>query len=337
MATSDELQPNSASHSEISPDFSVIVPIYNSANIFPELYKRLITALEPAFSTFEIIAVLDGCRDASFEVISARAAQDSRLKVLEFSRNFGHQAALTAGLNHARGKWVAIIDDDLEDPPEILPQFVAKAREGFDVVYGVRRKRKRSLVHRALYRLFYRISGLLMDTKIPNDAGDFCVMSARVREILVSMPENNRYLRGMRAWSGFKQTGVEYERCARFADESGYSLNKYFELAFNGIFSFSYKPLKYVTFIGVLVAILSIEESIRIVYGKLTGHIPDVPGWAYLTVAVLFLSGLQLVAIGIIGEYIARIYDEVKQRPKYIVKTKLNVVQGKARDASDWR
>jgi len=328
--------PESGIRNQPQPELSVIVPVYNSANIFPELYRRLTNALEPAFSSFELITVLDGCRDNSFEVISTRAAQDPRLKVLEFSRNFGHQAALTAGLNHAKGKWVAIIDDDLEDPPEILPQFVAKAREGFDVVYGVRRKRKRSLLHRFAYRLFYRISGLLMDTKIPNDAGDFCVMSARVREILVSMPENNRYLRGMRAWSGFKQTGIEYERSARFSDESGYSLKKYFELAFNGIFSFSYKPLKYVTGIGILVAILSIEEVIRIIYGKLTGHIPDVPGWAYLTVAVLFLSGLQLVAVGIIGEYIARIYDEVKQRPKYIVKTKLNV-QGIPRDASDWK
>ena len=322
--------------SDQMPELSVIVPVYNSANIFPELYQRLIAVLEPAFPAFEIITVLDGCRDGSFDVISEKARKDPRLKVIEFSRNFGHQAALTAGLDHARGRWVAIIDDDLEDPPEMLPEFVAKAREGFDVVYGLRRKRKRSLVYRALYRFFYRVSGMLMDIDIPNDAGDFCVMSARVREILTEMPESNRYLRGLRAWSGFKQIGVEYERSKRFSDESGYSLGKYFQLAFNGIFSFSYLPLKYVTVFGLVIAVISLEQIGQIIYRKLSGEFEDVPGWAYLAVAVLFLSGVQLLAVGIIGEYIARIYDEVKRRPKYIVKTKMNV-KGKPLDESDWR
>ena len=175
-----------------------------------------------------------------------------------------------------------------------------------------------------------------MDIDIPNDAGDFCVMSARVREILTEMPESNRYLRGLRAWSGFKQIGVEYERSKRFSDESGYSLGKYFQLAFNGIFSFSYLPLKYVTVFGLVIAVISLEQIGQIIYGKLSGEFVDVPGWAYLAVAVLFLSGVQLLAVGIIGEYIARIYDEVKRRPKYIVKTKMNV-KGKPLDESDWR
>lgn len=317
-------------------ELTVVIPVYNSANIFPELYRRLIAILTPAFSDFEIIAVLDGCRDRSFEVISGFAQKDLRLKVIELSRNFGHQAALTAGLSHAQGQWVAIIDDDLEDPPEVLVQFVNKAQEGFEVVYGVRRKRKRSFFHKILYRLFYRISGMLTDINIPNDAGDFCVMSRRVAEILSSMPENNRYLRGMRAWAGFKQTGIEYERSSRFADEPGYSLKKYFQLAFNGIFSFSYKPLKYVTLLGVLIALVSFEEVFRIILGKISGSLPEVPGWAYLSVWLLFLSGIQLIALGIIGEYIARIYDEVKQRPKYLVKTKMNL-EGKSRDEQSWR
>lgn len=308
-----------------APALSVIVPVYNSARIFPELHKRLVSALEGSVESFEIIAVLDGCKDNSLEVIRSLSETDSRIKAIEFSRNFGHQAALTAGLNHASGRLIAIIDDDLEDPPEILNSFIAKTKEGFDVVFGIRKKRKRSLPLRIMYSLFYRISGKLVDIDIPKDAGDFCVMTRRVVEVLLSMPENNRYLRGMRAWSGFNQTGVEYEREGRFADDSGYNLKKYFELALNGIFSFSYRPLKYVTFMGIFIAMLSFAEGARILYLKLTDNMFNVPGWTSLSLSILFLSGVQLIAIGIIGEYISRIYDEVKQRPKYVIRTKIGI------------
>jgi dolichol-phosphate mannosyltransferase len=176
-----------------------------------------------------------------------------------------------------------------------------------------------------MYRLFYRVSGSLSDISIPNDAGDFCVMTRRVRDTLVCMPENNRYLRGMRAWVGFRQIGIEYDRDKRYAGQPGYSLRKYARLAFDGIFSFSYKPLKYVTFLGLLIALLSFEEIGRIIFLKLTDRMRDVPGWTYLTVCFLFLSGVQLTAIGIVGEYIARIYDEVKQRPKFVIASSVNL------------
>ena len=303
------------------PDISVIIPIYNSAKIFPELHKRLVMTLEQCACSFEIITVIDGCRDNSYEVISGLSKQDRRIKLIEFSRNFGHQAALTAGLEHASGELIAIIDDDLEDPPELLTRFIEKIQEGFDVVYGIRRKRKRSFFLNVLYKGFYRILGNLVDIRIPYDAGDFCIMTKRVRNVLISMQEHNRYLRGMRAWAGFNQTGIEYEREKRFADTSGYSLKKYIALALNAIFSFSYKPLKYMTFFGFLVSAISFEEAFRIIYLKLTNQVP-LPGWAYLSVAMLFLFGIQLIAMGIIGEYIARIYDELKQRPQFVIRTK---------------
>lgn len=306
-------------------DISVVIPVYNSAEVFPELYRRLSSSLNENSLEYEIIAVIDGCRDNSFSVINQLAGRDPNLKIIEFSRNFGHQAAVTAGLQYADARYIAVIDDDLEDPPELLPVFMQKIDEGFDVVYGVRRKRRRSPPYRLLYRLFYRISGSMSDISIPNDAGDFCMMTRRVRDALVSMPENNRYLRGMRAWVGFKQTGIEYDREIRYAGHSGYSVRKYLQLAFNGIFSFSYKPLKYVTIIGIMIALASFEEIGRILYLKLSGRMPDVPGWTYLTVCILFLSGIQLTATGIVGEYIARIYDEVKQRPKFVIASMVNL------------
>jgi dolichol-phosphate mannosyltransferase len=304
------------------PDISIIIPIYNSANIFPELHKRLVITMEQCNHSFEIIAVLDGCIDNSYEIISTLSCRDRRIKLIEFSRNFGHQAALTAGLCNASGKLIAIIDDDLEDPPELLPQFIEKIHEGFDVVYGIRQKRKRSLILKVLYKGFYRLLGNLVDIKIPYDAGDFCVMTKRVQKVLVSMQEHNRYLRGMRAWAGFNQTGIEYERDERFADKSGYSFKQYITLALNAIFSFSYKPLKYMTILGFFISLVSFEEAFRIIFLKLTGKVPDIPGWAYLSVAILFLFGIQFIAMGVIGEYIARIYDELKQRPQFVIKNK---------------
>jgi glycosyltransferase involved in cell wall biosynthesis len=307
---------------------SVVIPVYNSGPIFPELYRRLCTVLEKNSPSFEVITVLDGCTDNSLPVISSLAAGDGRLKVIEFSRNFGHQAAVTAGLHHAAGGTIIIMDDDLEDPPEVLPAFIARINEGFDVVYGIRKKRKRSLIMRLLFSTFYRLSGKLFDIAIPRDSGDFCIMTRRVLQVLLAMPENNRYLRGMRAWAGFNQTGIEYEREERFSGASGYTLRKYFSLAFDGIFSFSFRPLKYVTLMGIFIALLSFAYAALIVYLKLTGHIPDVPGWTFLTVAVLLLSGIQLIAMGVIGEYISRIYDEVKHRPPYVIRTRIGFSAG---------
>ncbi|MFC1461397.1 glycosyltransferase family 2 protein [Verrucomicrobiota bacterium] len=298
-------------------ELSVVIPVYNSERIFPELYHRLTKALEGVVRSYEIIAVVDGCRDQSFDVIRALSEKDSRVKVIEFSRNFGHQVAITAGLSFASGELVAVMDDDLEDPPEVLVQLISKLREGYDVVYGIRRKRKRSALHRFLYSAFYRVLADLVDTHIPSDAGDFCVMCRRIVDVLNAMPERNRYLRGLRAWAGFNQTGVEYDRGERFASESGYSLKKYFLLAQDAIFSFSYKPLVYMSFVGLVLAMVSFVYGARV---ALSGKSPVAPGWASLFVAVLFLSGIQLLSIGIIGQYLARMYDEIKSRPQFVVK-----------------
>ncbi|MBI5368934.1 MAG: glycosyltransferase family 2 protein [Planctomycetes bacterium] len=300
-------------------ELSVVIPVYNSAAIFPELYRRLNAALAGAVSSFEIVAVCDGCRDASYDVIARTAATDPRVRGIDLSRNFGHQAAVTAGLDAAAGTWVGVIDDDLEDPPEVLAQMLAQARTGFDVVYGIRRSRRRALPYRILYRVFYRVLGLMVDIRIPHDAGDFCVMSGQVVRVLRSLPESNRYLRGLRAWSGFRQTGLEYDREARAAGESGYTLRHYVRLALDAIFSFSYLPLKLASIAGITIALVSFAIGAWVVWAKLQGEIRDVPGWASVFVAVLFFSGIQLLGIGIIGEYVARIYDEVKRRPTYVV------------------
>ena len=299
------------------PELSVVIPVYNSANIFPELYQRLTAALDKTVSSFEIIAVVDGCRDRSFDVIQAFGQRDGRVKAIEFSRNFGHQAAITAGLAVAGGAMVAIMDDDLEDPPEALSLLMARIRDGFDVVYGIRRKRKCSWLHRFLFTAFYRILSGLVDMPMPGDAGDFCVMTRRVVKALNAMPENNRYLRGLRAWAGFEQTGLEYERGRRLANESGYNFGKYFKLALDAIFSFSYKPLEYVSKIGLVIALGSFIYGI---YVASMGRVMVAPGWASLFIAILFFSGIQLISVGIIGQYLARIYDEIKQRPKFIIK-----------------
>lgn len=298
-------------------ELSVVIPVYNSANIFPELYRRLQAALGQMVASFEIIAVVDGCRDRSFDVIQDIGQGDGRVKAIEFSRNFGHQAAITAGLTMATGAMVAIMDDDLEDPPEALALLVAKIRTGFDVVYGIRRKRKCSRLHRFLFTAFYRILSGLVDVPMPGDAGDFCVMTRRVVKALNAMPEKNRYLRGLRAWAGFDQTGVEYERGQRLANKSGYSLAKYCKLALDAVFSFSYKPLEYLSKIGLAIALSSFIYGI---YVASSGRIMVAPGWASLFIAILFFSGVQLISVGIIGQYLARIYDEIKQRPKFIIK-----------------
>lgn len=314
------------------PDLSIVIPVYNSADIFPELYHRILVNIEPSVGSFEIIAVLDGCKDNSFHVIAEHCRRDNRVRLIELSRNFGHQAAITAGLAVASGRCIAVMDDDLEDPPEILVKLLTKMNDGYDVVYGIRKKRKRSFFYRFLYRLFYRLLGRMVDLKMPYDAGDFCVMKDDVVKVLNGMPERNRYLRGLRAWSGFRQTGIEYSRGERLGSRSGYNLRKYIALALDAIFSFSYKPLKFVSITGIIIAFTSFLLGIRLIFLKMSGEIPDVPGWASLAVATLFLSGIQLVSLGVIGEYIARIYDEVKQRPKYIIQRTLGFDGEKQKD-----
>ncbi len=305
-------------------DLSIVIPVYNSGDIFPELYRELTTILANRIDTYEIIAVIDGCKDNSFEVISSFCASDSRVKLIDFARNFGHQSAVTAGLEAARGDLVAVMDDDLEDPPDILLELVRKLDDGYDVVYGVRRVRHGSWVRRVMNRQFYRVLNWFSDIDMPHDAGDFCVMRRPVVEALKSLPESNRYIRGLRAWVGFRQVGIEYDRGNRFASASGYTLRTYFRLALDAMFAFSYKPLVYVSVLGVAIAMGSFLAAAVLVAMKLFGQVRDVPGWVSLFVVILFLGGVQLISVGVLGQYLMRVYDEVKRRPVYVVRRRVN-------------
>ena len=300
--------------------FSIVIPVYNSAQIFPLLYDRLVKVLTKIVNSFEILAIVDGCDDNSAEVIEKCCEGGIGLKMVEFTRNFGHQAAITAGLEFSTGELVIVMDDDLEDPPELLPAFIRKAQEGYDVVYGIRKRRKVSFIRRTCFYLYYRLLNKLTGINIPYDAGDFCLMRRAVVDALNAMPETNRYIRGIRTWLGFRQVGIEYERGSRLLGESGYNLAGYFKLGLDGILSFTYKPLRYVSGMGFIIAMVSFIFGISAIILKLTGKISQVPGWTSIVVSVSFLGGVQLISIGILGQYIARIYDEVKQRHKFVIK-----------------
>ena len=252
---------------------SIVIPVYNSSEIFPELHKRLYSTLTDMKIQYEIIAVVDGCRDYSAEVIASLCKNDNNLKLIEFSRNFGHQMAITAGLQHTSGEMIIVMDDDLEDPPEMIPVLIEKAEEGYDIVYGIRQKRKVSIFRKLAYRSYYILLNKLAGLDMPYDAGDFCLMRRQVVEKLNSMPETNRYLRGMRKWLGFRQTGIEYERGIRFTGKSGYSITKYIKFAFDGVFSFSYKPIHYISFFGFIIAFVSFISAIVFILLKLIRQI----------------------------------------------------------------
>jgi len=309
-------------------DLSVIIPVYNSAEIFPELYKRLTKVLSKIGKPYEIIAVVDGCSDKSAEVIQMYCKSDADLKMIEFSRNFGHQAAITAGLQFSSGANVIVMDDDLEDEPEILPRFLEKASQGYDVVYGVRKKRKVSVLRRLSFHTFYRLLNFLSEINMPLDSGDFCLMKRPVVDALNAMPETNRYIRGLRSWLGFEQVGLEYERSNRSKGSSGYSLRKYIRLAMDAIFSFSYKPLKYVSYLGSAVAFISFVLGLRLIFLAVLDRSAEVPGWASLMVVSLFIGGVQLLSIGILGQFLARTYDESKNRPKFVIRRAINFSGG---------
>jgi dolichol-phosphate mannosyltransferase len=317
---------------DIKLDLSVVIPVYNSAEIFPELHRRLVETLSDTVQSYEIIAVVDGCTDNSAEVIEMHTKENPHLKMVELSRNFGHQMAITAGLELSSGEMVVVMDDDLEDQPELLPKFISKAQEGYDVVYGIREKRKVSIYRRVAFRFFYRLLNRLSAIDMPYDSGDFCLMKRPIVDALNAMPETNRYIRGLRTWLGLKQVGIEYERGKRPTGQSGYRLINYIKLAMDGILSFSYKPLTYVSVIGFVVASASFLAGMRLIILKLIRESSDVPGWASIMVAVLFIGGVQLISVGILGQYIARIYDEVKQRPKFIIKRTIGLEKEDSND-----
>ena len=304
---------------------SVVVPCYNEQEVLPQLFPRLTAAAEHWGLDFEIICVNDGSRDRTWELLQAQHQADPRWRVLSFARNFGHQAAASAGLYHARGDAVIIIDADLQDPPEQVDRLIAKWREGFHVVYAVRRQRRDHFLKRVLAWGFYRVLSKMVPFEIPADSGDFCLLDRKVVDVLNAMPERNRYLRGLRAWCGFRQVGVEFERHARAAGQPQYTFKKSLQLALNGIFSFSSVPLQLLSVTGLWISGLSLLGILFTLVQRLfepffaRQGFPLVPGYATLVICILFLGGVQLVSLGIIGQYIGRIYDEVKQRPPWII------------------
>lgn len=313
------------------PRLSVVIPCFNEEAVLPLLERRVIAALSAITPDWEIVFVDDGSADNTYDLMAQLHARQPGVKVIRLSRNFGHQMAVWAGLHYTTGDIVAILDADLQDPPELLAECVARWREGYDVMYAVRQKRKEGLFKRAAYAGFYRLLKRLADVHIPLDSGDFCAMDRRVVAVLREMSERGVFVRGMRAWSGFRQIGVTYERDARAAGDSKYRLRTLVKLALSGIFAFSTFPLRLGTWIGLgslTLAMMAIAFIITWRLGRFEfmGHVADdVPGWAGGVVAFLALSGVQLLILGIMGEYLARIYDEVKRRPRWVVDESLGI------------
>ncbi|MBU0756009.1 MAG: glycosyltransferase family 2 protein [Planctomycetes bacterium] len=297
---------------------SVVIPFFNEEEVFSKLYIRLTDAARYWDEDYEIIAVDDGSSDSTWTQLERIADLDPRWKIIRLGRNFGHQIALSAGIHHASGDAIVTIDADLQDPPEIILGFIEKWREGYDVVYGIRRDRKEGPLKKLLYFAYYRILSFLANTEIPKDCGDFSMIDRRVADQLKGMCEKHRYIRGMRAWIGLRQTGVEYERAARSAGKAKYNFRKLFHLAFTGIFSFSIVPLRLVSYIGAFLSTISLVSAGYYLFRRLTIEEP-VPGFATVIVVVLFLGGIQLIGLGLIGEYVGRIYEEVKRRPLWVI------------------
>ena len=300
------------------PTISVVVPMLNEEANLPTLYDRLTGVLTSLGMSYELVLVNDGSSDGTHTEIARLHRQDPRVKYIRLARNFGHQAALTAGLAHARGRAVVVMDADLQDPPEVIEDLLARWEDGFDVVYAIRRHRKESAPKRIAYALFYRLLHRVAAVDIPLDAGDFCLMDRRVVDQLNALPERNRFLRGLRTWVGFRQTGVEYERQVRHAGQTQYGFWKLVRLAVDGLVSFSYIPLRVASTVGFAVSLGSLLVGLYYLVLRLAGH-REPAGFAGIIISVLFLGGVQLITIGIMGEYIGRIFDEVKSRPVYIV------------------
>jgi len=304
---------------------SVVIPIYNEAENIPELYCRITSSAAEWGDDYEVVIVDDGSSDSSFQHLERLHRQDPRWKVLSFSRNFGHQVAVSAGLFYSHGDVVAIMDADLQDPPEELSQFLDKWREGYHVVYAIRTKRKEGLLKRVSYKLFYRVLHRLASIDIPVDAGDFCVMDRSVIEVLKAMPERARFVRGLRSWSGFRQVGVAYERASRHAGAPKYTWSHLVQLAITGMLLFSSVPLKLAAWSGFVLCAVSVLSILMMVGWALCDfrlfrmRPRDVAGWTSIVSLILLMSGLQLLALGVIGQYLARIFDEVQGRPPWII------------------
>jgi len=303
----------------VRPTVSVVAPVFNEVENIPAFYERTTATLQGCVDSYEIVFVDDGSNDGSLAELQRLANGDQHVRVVSFSRNFGHQTAVTAGMKYSTGAAVVVIDSDLQDPPELIGDLLARWREGYEVVYAVRRNRQEQWPKRTAYQLFYRLLRQLSYVNIPLDSGDFAIMDRRVVDLLNDMPERNRFVRGIRAWVGFRQTGMEYDRQARRAGASKYSFPKLVRLAYDGVVSYSFAPLRLVTQFGFLISFGAFASSLFILVRKLLFDIPLL-GWTSTIVVILFLGGAQLVSLGILGEYVARIFDEVKGRPLYVVK-----------------
>lgn len=300
--------------------YSIVAPIYNEIDNLSELYRRVSQVMESSDETWELVLVDDGSTDGSTEKIRELAEADKHIRPVIFARNFGHQIAVTAGLDYARGEAVVIIDSDLQDPPEVILDMIAKWRDGYEVVYAVRAEREgESWFKLWTASLFYRIIYRITDVKIPLDTGDFRLMDRKVVDVMNSMRERHRFLRGMSAWVGFKQVGVEYKRAARQIGTTKYPFRKMLRLALNAVTGFSYFPLQVATYIGFFAAGIAILAIPVVIIMRMTGS-QAFFGQATTLIAVLFLGGVQLISLGILGEYIGRLYDEAKGRPLYIVR-----------------
>ncbi len=298
---------------------AIVVPCFNEAEVLCETNRCLVAALEVIGLSFEIVYVDDGSTDTTVSLLRELQSDDDRIRVVQLSRNFGHQVAITAGLEHASGDAVVLIDADLQDPPELIAKMVDRWLSGWDVVYGVRTDRDgESVLKIQTAKLFYRLINALSGTLIPLDTGDFRLMDRKVVDALLSMPERDRFLRGMISWAGFRQTPLPYQRAARFAGATKYPFRKMLHFALDGVFSFSVVPLKLATFLGLASSFLALVGALLAVVNRVwTDH--WIIGWTSLLLAILFLGGVQLTCVGIIGEYVGRTYGEAKRRPLYFV------------------
>jgi dolichol-phosphate mannosyltransferase len=316
--------PMKAGSNDGRPVLSVVVPCFNEEEIICDTNRRLQAVLDQAPVEFEIIYVDDGSTDSTPELLRQLQESDERVRIVRFSRNFGHQMAITAGIEHGSGDAVVVIDADLQDPPEVILEFVQKWTDGYDVVYGVRAEREGETAFKVwTAKAFYRCIARLSETRIPLDTGDFRLMDRRVVNALLGMPERDRFVRGMVSWLGFSQVGVSYRREARTAGTTKFSFFKMLRFAMDGIFSFSVLPLRIATWTGFAASGVAILGIVAAVVARLFGVHGLVKGWTSLLIAVLFIGGVQLICIGIIGEYVGRIYGESKQRPLYVMRERL--------------
>jgi polyisoprenyl-phosphate glycosyltransferase len=321
----------------VRPTFSIVIPIWNEEAVIPELYRRVANIMDTTGDSWELVCVNDGSTDRSLDLLLSLREADPRVKVVDFSRNFGHQIAITAGNDFADGDAVVVIDADLQDPPETILRLIEKWREGYEVVYAVRTAREGETRFKLWSAsLFYRLLQRITDVHIPLDTGDFRLMDRRVAMAMRQLREKHRFMRGLSSWVGFKQIGVEYERSVRFAGETKYPLRKMLRLAANAITSFSYVPLHLATYVGFVLAALSLAGIVLTIVMRLSGS-SFFLGQATTLVSVLFLGGVQLIFLGILGEYLGRIYDEVKNRPLYIVSHAYGFVDEPERQSNDRR